>query len=165
MHEEHLGRVAGRGVLRLAVDRQGRGHRGLGVLVEVEVADAVGVAEDGDAALGLDARDEFLGTAGHDEVDELVEGEELGHLFPRLEGGQPTLRQAGREARGVDDAGQGGVGARRLAPALEDDGVAALGGEGGHLHEGVGPRLEDHGHETDRAAHLPEREAVVEEAR
>ena len=74
MHEEDFGRVAGRGVLGLAVDGDGGGHRGLGVLVEVDVADAVGVAEDGDAALGLDARDEFLGAPRHDEVDVLVQG-------------------------------------------------------------------------------------------
>ena len=37
------------------------------------MADAVGVAQDGDAALGLDPRDEFLGAPGHDEVDPFVE--------------------------------------------------------------------------------------------
>ena len=43
--------------------------------------------------------------------------------------------------------------------------VPALGREGGHLHEGVGPRLEDHRDEADGAAHLPEAQALVEAAR
>lgn len=42
------------------------------------MAEAVGVAEDGDLGGFLDVADEFVGAAGDDEVDVAVLGEEAG---------------------------------------------------------------------------------------
>ena len=62
----------------------------------------------------------------------------------------------------VDDRGQRPVRPQRLAPALEQDGVAALPGEADDLDERVGPRLEDHAEQAERRADALEHQPVVQ---
>ena len=68
-----------------------------------------------------------------------------------------------RRARLREDVEDRGRRARRLAPALEDRGVSRLERERRDLRDGVGPRFEDDGEDAERAGHLLEDEAVVEE--
>ena len=71
--------------------------------MDVDVAEAVGVAEDGDARVVLDVADKLVGTARNAEVDILV------------------LRQKGGNGGASCDELDGGVGDRGVGQSLGDD--------------------------------------------
>ena len=50
MHQQRLGGIADGDVLALGIDGDLDGHVDIGGLVDIDVADAVGVAQHGDAA-------------------------------------------------------------------------------------------------------------------
>ena len=50
--------------------------------MDVDAAEAIGVAEDGDPGVVFDVADQFVGPARYDEVDVLVEVEEGGYDVP-----------------------------------------------------------------------------------
>ncbi len=96
--QESLGRAADAGAPHLGVEhdlpRLGR----IGVAVDIGVAVAVQMGDDGDAALVLHPLDQALAAARHDDVDEVVEAQ---HLADRgAVGGRHKLdglrRQIGR---------------------------------------------------------------------
>src|SRR5207248_11200108 len=63
VNQQRLSRVAGRGVLRLRVQHDGDGFAQVGGAVNVDVADALAVTEDGDAAVACDVADGLLRAA------------------------------------------------------------------------------------------------------
>ena len=107
------------------------------------MADAVCVAEDRDAGVGLHELDELVGAARDDEVYVLVEGEEFVGFFAggeELDGVGICACVGDALADGFDE---GGAGSDGFFAAFEDDTVAGFDGEGGDLHDCVGARLED----------------------
>ena len=97
--EGGLDGVADGGVVGLAVVDDGEGECLIDVLVDINVADAFGVAEDGDAGVGLDVLDQGAGAARYDKVDERRQVQELGDLLAAEDQG--------------DGFGRNGSGARR----------------------------------------------------
>ena len=144
VHQQGLDGVAGRRVLRLAVDREGHRLVDVGRPVDVEVADAVGMAQHRDAGVLLHEADERVRAAGDDQVDVAVERQQLHGL---LAGGEQQHgfgldRGAGQApVDGVDDRP---ARPERLPAALEDHAVARLEGERGYLDDRVGAGFEDH---------------------
>ena len=159
--EEGLGGVADGDVLALGVDGDADGHVEVGVGVDVDVADAVGVAEDGDGRVGHDVADEFVGAAGDDQVDLVVEGEHVGDVLAGFEQVQEARGQAGGGACAGDGVGEDAVGVGRFGAALEEAGVAGFEAEGGDLDEGVGAGLEDDADDADGAGDAVELEVGV----
>ena len=92
MDEQRLGRVAGGRVLELRVEDDRRRHRLVRGAVHVDVADALGVAEDRDARRRLDVLDEVVAAARDHEVDVVVEREERVHLGPAADGLERAVR-------------------------------------------------------------------------
>lgn len=154
--------VADGGVIGFGVVDDGQGKFGVDMLVDVDVADAVGVAEDGNAGVGLDVFDEGAGAAGDDEVDERREVEELGDLLAAEDEGDGVGRDGGGGEGFADDFDEGGGGALDLPAGLEEDGVAGLEGERSDLGDGVGAGLEDDGEDAEGDGDLFEVEAAVE---
>ena len=76
VHQQRLGSIAHRRILRLGVARDARGHRHVGVGVDVHVTDAVGVAHYRDARGILDVAHQFVAATRDDQVDQVVEGEQ-----------------------------------------------------------------------------------------
>ena len=163
MDQQGLGGAAGGDVLHLGVHRHLQRFVEVGGGVDVHVADAVGVAGDGDLRVVHDVADEVVAAAGDDQVDGVVLLQHGAHVPARLQQGEPAAGKA-LDARGGahDQVGQGAVGPGRLGAALHEDGVARLQAEGGDLHQGVGPRLEDHAEDADGHAHLEEPQPVVD---
>ena len=86
--EQRLEGVAGAGALALRVEHDLFGHREVGLRVDVDVADAGVVLDDGDLG-GVDHRlDEARAAAGDDDVDDAAEGSERRHGFAVGEGKQ-----------------------------------------------------------------------------
>ena len=146
----------------LGVGEDGAGHGRVGGLVDVGVAQALGVGEDRDAGLGLHALDQGAPAAGDDEVDEAARAEHGGDEgAARVRGGldgvfrQPRGAKAG--AQGGEDGG-GGVGAVRAS--AQDDGVAGLEAQPGRIRADVGAALVDHADDADRCGDAAEVQAV-----
>lgn len=125
LDEQRLDAVARGRVARLGVDD---GDGGL-VLVcrggEVDAAEAVGVAQDGDLGVLLDVADELVGAARDDEVDVAVLAEELEDGVARgdeLDGRVGDLRLG---EGGGDDLGDGDEGFRRFFASC-DGGVSFI---------------------------------------
>ena len=155
--------VAHRRILRLPVHREVHRHLHIRRLVHVEVADAVGVAEDGDARILLDEADELVAPPGDEQVDGVVpreEGVDILAGLDELEAGRgDALPGEGPHEHCREKA----VGLKRLLPPLEDAGVSGLQAERGNLGEGVGARLEDGRDHPDGTGDPAEAEALVEE--
>ena len=160
MHEQRLHGVAGRGVLRLGVHDDARGHLRVRVLVQVEVAHAVAVAQHRDARVVHDVAHKGVGAARDDEVDVLVEREHLAHVLARGQQPRPAHGQARSLAGLLQHGVKRRIGVHRLAPALEQHGVAALHAQPGNLHQRVRPGLEDDADHADGAAHAGEDQPV-----
>ena len=162
MDEQGLGGVAGRGVVALAVHRQLDRHRRVGGGVEDEVADPLGVAEDGDVGRLLDRAHQGARAARDDQVDEPVEGEQTGHRLPPLDPLHGVLRQPRGGERPTQAVDQRAVGVERLRAALEDDRVARAERQRADLDDGVGAALEDDQQHPERALDLGEDQPVVQ---
>ena len=160
MHEQRLHGVAGRGILCLGVHDDARSHVRVGVLVQVEVAHAVAVAQHRDARIVHDVAHKCIGTARDDQIDLLVEAEHLAHILARGQQSRPARGQARRLAGRLQHGVKRRIGVQRLAPALEQHGVAALHAQAGDLHQRVRPGLEDHADHADGAAHAREDQPV-----
>ena len=162
VHQQRLGGVAGAVLLRLGV--VGDAHRQLEVdaLVDVGVAVAVQVLDDGHAGLARDALDQALAAARDDHVDE------LGHRDQPADGGavggldqlHRRLGQARVGQRALHAAPQRDVGADRLGAAAQDARVAALDGQRRGLDRDVGAALVDHAEHAQRHAHAAHADAA-----
>src|SRR5690554_4065482 len=97
--EERLHRVARGGIVELRVKDDGARLLELGLLVDIDMADAVGVPKDGDPRRAHDAADERVRAAGDHEIDHIVEREELAHLFTALDEAKKIARDLGLDRR------------------------------------------------------------------
>jgi hypothetical protein len=97
--QERLHRIARGGVVRLGVHHDAARLLDIRRLVHIDVADALRVAQNGDARAGLDRLDQAGGAPRDDEVDHVVQLEERRDLPPRRD-----------EADGLLFVGSGGGG-------------------------------------------------------
>mmetsp|Transcript_2529 Transcript_2529/g.7933 ORF Transcript_2529/g.7933 Transcript_2529/m.7933 type:complete len:559 (+) Transcript_2529:22-1698(+) len=156
--EEHgLAGVAGRRVVRLGVDDDLDGRRRVRGRVDVDVADAVRVAEHGHLRRLLHVLHEVVGAPGHDQVHEgrrrLVRGLEeprdgVAAREERHRGRERAFRASRRRGddRVADHAVERRVRLLGLRPALEDQRAPGPERERGDLRQRLRPRLEDHQH-------------------
>mmetsp|Transcript_2547 Transcript_2547/g.9779 ORF Transcript_2547/g.9779 Transcript_2547/m.9779 type:complete len:349 (+) Transcript_2547:1992-3038(+) len=180
VQQDRFARVARGGVVGLGVDDDGGGFRGIGRRVDVDVADAVGVAQDRDLGRPLNAAHEGVRASRDDEVDELGrprvaqdrrdvlaaldERDGVRQLLSSREGTRVVVSWGGGGGvEGVgDDAAQARARPARLFAALEDEPAARSEREAGDLRQRVGPRLEDDEHDAERGRPLLEDEALRE---
>ena len=137
-------RPPGRCVLR--VDGQPRRHRRIGGGVQVEVADAGGVAHhrDARAAAGRAARTPTSRARRSPRRCRAGPAARRTSSRPSSSTGRARVDARAARARGGSTAVSARLRRRRLAAALEQDGVAALPGQPDDLHQRVGARLEHH---------------------
>ena len=126
------------------------------------MADAIGMAEHRNAGVVLDEAHQLVGAAGNDQIHQPVQLQQGQALRP---GGEQLQGQGIHRAAGQAPP-QGGMDGRAaaagLAAPLKQGAVAGADGEGGDLHQGVGPRLEDHPHHAERHAEALEHQTVIE---
>jgi hypothetical protein len=162
VHEQRLGGVAWAQLLRLGVVDDGQRHVEVGRRVDVDMAVAVEVLDDGDPGLARDALDQALAAARDDHVDRFRRCDEVAD--DGAVGGRHQLHRIGRQAglfeRVLHERRQGEVGLQRLRAAAQDAGVAALDGQRGGLDRHVGPALVDHGEDAERNAHPADLDAA-----
>ena len=103
----------------LGIQNTANGFLTIGILVNVNVAEPVGMAQDGDLGMVLYVLYQFLAPAGDNEVDDLVLLKQLVDIRSRRDGLDQVRRQTARE-RLVDDAGEHILGLHRFLSALED---------------------------------------------
>ncbi len=156
--------VTDTGALDLGVDGDGFGHVGVGVAVDVGMADAFVVFDDGDfRAIGYGA-DEAFTSAGHAEVDEVGEGEEFGDCGA-VGGGDDLDGVFGELGHcflgGFDhDFGDELVGVDGFFTAAEDGGVTGFEAEAGGVGGDVGAGFIDDDDDTDGDGDFLESESI-----
>mmetsp|Transcript_6822 Transcript_6822/g.19668 ORF Transcript_6822/g.19668 Transcript_6822/m.19668 type:complete len:436 (-) Transcript_6822:1878-3185(-) len=145
VHQHLLHRVAGGGVVCLAVQHDLDGHVQAGVLVHIYVADAIRMAQHGDLGVVLDVRHQGVGAAGDDEVDDIVVGQQVRHaLAAGDQADEVPPHLGGHVFDGLhDDTVQDLVAAGGLLAALQQQPVPRPDGQAGNLRQRVGARLED----------------------
>ncbi len=160
--EEGFDGVADAGALAFGVDGEGLGHVGIGVVVDVEVADAIVVFDDGDASVFDHNLNKAVTATGDEEVHKASESAEGGD--GGTVGGGDELNGCGGKAglfEGLGgDAGEGEVSAEGFAAAAQEGGVAGFKAEDGGVDGDVGPALKDDGDEADGDAEFADVEAV-----
>jgi hypothetical protein len=135
--QQGFSRVAHRHILALAVHHDMDGHVRVGIALDIDMADAIGMAQYRYAGMVHDVPDKFVAAPRDDQVDELIQGQHLGYIGAGFEQTQPPGGQTGRGGR-LDRIGQDAIGARGLAAAFEQDGIAAFEAQGRNLHQGIG---------------------------
>jgi hypothetical protein len=131
----------------LGVDHDGAGHGRIGGLVDIDVAQALEMGEDRHAGIGLNAGDEALAAARHDDIDRptqtgqqfadrgaVADGDHL-DCVSRQAGAFQPLCQAG-----MDGAG----GMERVRSAAQDDRIARFEAEGAGVGRDIGAAFIDH---------------------
>ena len=163
VHKQGLTGVAGGRVVRLRVYADGYRLPLVGIAIDINGAETIGMAKYRNTCRLLDGLHELIGAPGNDQVDPAVELEQLAHLFT----GRDKLNRVGRDALHLAESGLDGshedlVGPRGLMPSLENDGIGRFQGEGGYLHGGLGARLEDDADHSQRTAHPVELEPLIQ---
>lgn len=160
--QDGLDSIAGGSVLCLGVNDDLDGSFHVRVFVDIDVADAVGMAHDRDLCVVHDVLDKLVRSAGDEQVDVFFALQELVDLVVELGLKQAGGGKARRDDGLVDDLEQGAVGFGGLFAAFEDGTVSALDAEGGDLHHGVGSCLKNHADHADGNADALEDEPIVE---
>lgn len=138
MDKDGLDCVAGGGILYLGIYDGGDGDLFLIVLVDVDMAHAVRMAEDRNRGVRHDVLHECIRAARDEEVDGFVTFEKLVDLIVLLGLEQRILRKTGSDGGLLDQAEEDAVGVGRFFAALQDGTVAALQAEGGDLYQRIG---------------------------
>ena len=154
--------IAGGGIVGLGVVDDVDGHVEVRGGVDVDVADAFGMAEHGDARIGLDVADQVVTAARNDQIDEIVELAGVRDLGALLDIGDQRLGKRKRAQRGANIVHHDARGAFHLAAGLENDGVRGFDGQRSDLRDGFGARFKNDREQAQRAAHLFQFEAGVE---
>ncbi len=161
--DEHaLERVADAGSRQLAVFDERERHLEVGVLVDIKVADALVVLDDGDLRVLGDEANQALPAARDHEIDEAGQGDEVPDLIAR--GRRHDDHRLGREPSRrdgfADEGAERGVRSSGLLAAAEQDRVAALDAERGRVDGHVGARLVNHRDDAERDPDLAHRDPV-----
>ena len=143
--EQALGGTADAGAAELGVEGDVECQAGVGAAVQVDVAVAVEVGEDGDAALRLHALDQRAAAAGDDDVDQALHAQEVAD--GGAVGGGDELdrgrRQASRLEAALEAGDDGARGVEALRAAAQDAGIAGLEAQGTGVGRHVGAALVD----------------------
>mmetsp|Transcript_83721 Transcript_83721/g.187283 ORF Transcript_83721/g.187283 Transcript_83721/m.187283 type:complete len:245 (-) Transcript_83721:46-780(-) len=126
------------------------------MLVHIDAANAVGVAEHWNPSVILDRPHQRIGAPRDHKIDVLVQFQQLRYLRARVDGLHATLGQADLLEGCRHSRDEGRIGALRLLPALQQQGVPGLHGKAGDLHCRVRPRLKDDQQDADWASHTVE---------
>mmetsp|Transcript_49453 Transcript_49453/g.155039 ORF Transcript_49453/g.155039 Transcript_49453/m.155039 type:complete len:244 (+) Transcript_49453:599-1330(+) len=162
MDEDGFDGVASRGILDLAVCRDLNSLLDLSSLVDEDVADAVGMAEDGDVGVLHDVLYEGVGSPRDDEIDILLHLHHLCGLLPRGQESNNIRRGLARLEPVLDRRDDGPAASYRLPPALEEDTVTGLDPQRGNLNSSIGTSLEDDAEHTEGDSLPLEHEALIE---
>ena len=162
MHQQALKRVADAGALDFAVVGEAQGHAEIRPFIYIKVAHAHVVLEHGHGGgFAHGAHQRFPAPGDHD-VHIFVKFAERGdggairgfHDLRRI------LGQPGAAQRFVEEPGQREVGMDGLRAAAQDHGVSGLQAKDGGVDGDVGARLENHGDDPERDAHLADHKPV-----
>ena len=82
MHQDLLHSIASRRVVNLGVDADLAGHVDVTVRVNVDVADAVSVAQHSNLGVLLDVGHQRIAASGNDQVYDIIQPEQIVHVFP-----------------------------------------------------------------------------------
>ena len=168
MDEQAFRRVAGARTLDLRVVKDRKRHREIGLVVHVDVADALVVLEDGDERRLAHRADQALAAARDRHIHVLRHPHERAHarVVRRLHK-QHRVEEHGRMRRAapareplLHGLGERPVRTQRLLPAAQDDCVRGLEAERRRVDEDVRTRLEDDGDDAQRFAHLHDVDAA-----
>ena len=162
MHQQRLGRVADAHPLALAVDQNLLGHVEIGRRVDVHVAVAGEMFDDGHLGLGRHAANQPLAAARNRQVDVLRQRQKLAHRVAvgrahQLHGVRRQADFLGRLGEQLDDRL-----ARmdRFLAAAQDHRVARLDADRRRVGRHVGPRFVDEKHDAQRHADLVDPQTV-----
>ena len=149
-------RTADRGAAHLGVDDDIDGHVEIGLRVDVDVADAFQMRENGNAGFGLDTADEALAATRHDDVDVAVKAGQHGANGVAVGDGHELDRLA-RQAGLGESLLQTGMDSCRCAQGIgarpQDRGVAGLQAQRTGVSRYVGAAFEDDADDAERRAH------------
>ena len=154
--------IAGGGIVGLGVVDDVDGHGEVRGGIDVDVADAFGMAEHGDARIGLHVADQVVTAARDHQIDEVVELQEFADLGALLDIGDQRLGERKRTQRGANIVHDDARGAFHLAAGLENDGVRGFDGQRSDLRDGFGARFKNDREQAQRAAYLFQFEPGVE---
>jgi hypothetical protein len=152
VHEQALQGVANAGALHLGVLDDGQGLLLIGVLVDIDVADALVVLEDRHGRILDHGPDEPLAAARDDHVYVLVQGQQVLDRGP-VRGRHDlhaALGQTGRLQGTAQETSQNLVGMVGFGTAAQDDAVAGLEAEDGRVDGHVGAGFVDDGDDAQR---------------
>jgi hypothetical protein len=155
--------IADGGVLHLGIVGDVDRFPEVRVTVHVDVADAFAMAEHGDAAVLHDVADEGIRAAGHDKVDVLVQGENLGYVFARVNQDHRVdgnVRERGK--RIAPDRDERGVRFGGFRAALQAHRISRFQSQRRNLGHDVRARLEYDADNAERAGFLVQDEVVVQ---
>src|SRR5690606_17776837 len=162
VHQQGFHGAADAGPVGLGVDRDVQRAVQVGRLVDVDVAVAFQVLDQGHARFVGQAGDEALAAARDDDVDPFRVGDHFAH--GGAVGGVHDLhgvrRQPGGFQAGLDDGAQGAVGMEGLAAAAPDGGVAGSEAQGGGGDGHVRPGFVDDADHAQGHAHAGHAHAV-----
>ena len=131
---------------RVEGDPDGLGN--VNLLIDVQVANPVGMAQDRDAGVVLDKAHQRIGAAGNDQIHQAVELEQRQAFLA----GRQQLQGLGRHRRGCQARPQGGedggAAAVGLTASLENGAIAGADRQGSDLHHRIGPGLKNHPENT-----------------
>ena len=82
MHQDLLHSIASRRVVDFGIDTDLAGHADVAVRIDVNVADAVGVAQHSDLGVLLDVGHQRIAASGNDQVNDIIQLEQVVHIFP-----------------------------------------------------------------------------------
>ncbi len=85
VHKHRLCSVAYRHILALRINRNPNGHIHIGRRINVDVADPLGVAEDGYICIVHNIAHEFIRAAGDNQVDIFIYGQHLRNILTRFQ--------------------------------------------------------------------------------
>ena len=160
--QQRFGGAADAGAAHLGVGEHGAGHGRVGGGVDVGVAQALGMGEDGHAGVALHPVHQGAPAAGDHEVDQAAAGEQGGDVG--AVGARRDLHGVPRQAGGVQALGDGGVdglgGARAVRSAAQDGGVARLHAQPGGIGAHVRAALVDHADDAQGLRNAADAQAI-----
>ena len=161
MDKKRLGGVAYGRILRLRIDGDLCGFISIGKFVDVHMADAVGMAEDGDLGAVLNTAHHFVRAARDDEIDEIVHLQQFRDFLARRNQ-LHSVPYAVSVQHAAYDFADCRIGLCRFASSFEQQRVSTSDRKRCNLRPRVWTRLVDHGENSNRSQHLPQNQPLVE---
>ena len=163
MNQQRLAGIAGGRIVSLRIDADRHRLALIGISININRADPIGMAENGNTSRLLDGLYQLIRASGNNQVDPAIEIEHLPHFLSSRDELNRIRRHSIHLAEGLlDDRDQGLVRSGGLAAALEDDGVGGFKRESGDLHGRLRPRLKNNSDDSKRTAYPVEIKPLIE---